>query len=366
MSRILHILASARAEGTPRLVVDWLAEKSHVQSVLLLSADHPEMVAELMEASQGFFQGHLKLEQGGRRRRRSVVDSVVNGCVTFMPDVVVCWPTWAARATGTALKRCGRGVIKLIVHCGNPALCTVVEYLASDIRFFPAYRANAVFACCSDYVRDSFRRRTLFAKRRFQTVQNCISLARIQARANRARLERKQGDRIRFIMVGTMEGHKDQATLVKAASLLRVERSDFEVWLAGGGTNLEVVRALIAHKGVGDCVIPLGSRDDVPELLGQSDVFVFSTTRAEGFGTVLIEALAAGLPVIASDVPACREALQGGRYGALVPAQDAPALAATMRPLLDRRTHPSQVDSAAYIQRFSAQAMIDNYLSLCP
>ena len=67
----------------------------------------------------------------------------------------------------------------------------------------------------------------------------------------------------------------------------------------------------------------LGSRRDVPALLGQSDVFVFSTTKEEGLGTVLIEALAAGLPVVASDVPACREALEGGKWGALVPAADA-------------------------------------------
>ena len=49
------------------------------------------------------------------------------------------------------------------------------------------------------------------------------------------------------------------------------------------------------------------------------DLFAFSTTEAEGFGIVLIEAMAAGLPVIASDVPACREVLADGAAGVLVP-----------------------------------------------
>src|SRR5204863_7697125 len=64
------------------------------------------------------------------------------------------------------------------------------------------------------------------------------------------------------------------------------------------------------------------------------DVFVFSTTNAEGFGIALAEAMAVGLPVVASDVPACREVLDGGRGGRLVPPKDGPALAGAILGLL--------------------------------
>ena len=62
----------------------------------------------------------------------------------------------------------------------------------------------------------------------------------------------------------------------------------------------------------------LGSRKDVLEILTNTEIFAFSTTNKEGFGIVLIEALSVGLPILASDVPACREVLIDGAGGILV------------------------------------------------
>ena len=57
---------------------------------------------------------------------------------------------------------------------------------------------------------------------------------------------------------------------------------------------------------------------NIPKLLGEAEIFAFSTTESEGFGIVLIEAMAANLPIIASDVSACREILLEGKAGLLV------------------------------------------------
>ena len=65
----------------------------------------------------------------------------------------------------------------------------------------------------------------------------------------------------------------------------------------------------------------LGIRLDITKLLAKADIFALSTTQDEGFGIVLIEAMAAGLPIIASDVPACREVLDDGNAGILVPSK---------------------------------------------
>jgi glycosyltransferase involved in cell wall biosynthesis len=364
MSKILHVLGSARAEGTPKLVLDWLSLNTHEQAVALLSPEFPDLQPELQATAAACFVGTVQLKQGGRPRRTKTAGIVAEAFDVFQPNVVVCWATWAAGAAGRVLLS-KSAECHLVVHCGNPAEQSLVEVITADLKFFPAYRADAYFACCSDYVRDSFRRRTIMAKSRFQTIPNCAQIERIAARAAKARIGRA-GGKIRFIMVGTMEGHKDHATLVQAAALLGQRRQDFEVLLAGGGALLEKIKGQITALGLAGLVVPLGTRTDVPELLGQSDAFVFSTTVQEGFGTVFVEALAAGLPVIASNVPACREALAGGQFGRLVPPQDAPALAGAMLDFLENREPfiSASAKATSYVKKFSPAAMVDAYLSL--
>jgi glycosyltransferase involved in cell wall biosynthesis len=77
----------------------------------------------------------------------------------------------------------------------------------------------------------------------------------------------------------------------------------------------------------------LGARADVPDLLARSDVFVLSS-RSEGFPVSVLEAMAAGLPVVATDVGGVGEAVEDGETGFLIPAADSEALAAALERLL--------------------------------
>lgn len=120
-------------------------------------------------------------------------------------------------------------------------------------------------------------------------------------------------------MVARFNEIKDQITLVYAFREFCSLFENLKVYLnlVGDGECLDLVKQQCQSLGITSRVRFLGRRKDIPEILRQSDVFVLSTTRREGFGVVLIEALAASLPVIASDVPACREVLQDGRLGLL-------------------------------------------------
>jgi glycosyltransferase involved in cell wall biosynthesis len=78
----------------------------------------------------------------------------------------------------------------------------------------------------------------------------------------------------------------------------------------------------------------LGHRDDIPAILSQSQIACLPSYR-EGLPRSLLEAMAAGLPIVSTDVPGCREAVSHGVNGLLVPARDGAALAAALRTLID-------------------------------
>jgi glycosyltransferase involved in cell wall biosynthesis len=134
----------------------------------------------------------------------------------------------------------------------------------------------------------------------------------------------------RIVGVGRFAYPKDFSTLLAALELVG---AGYRAALVGDGPGLgEVVTALRA-RGLSDRVELLGARGDVSDVLARSDVFVLSS-RSEGFPVSILEAMAAGLPVVATDVGGVAEAVVDGETGILVPAGDPEALAAALRRLV--------------------------------
>ena len=110
----------------------------------------------------------------------------------------------------------------------------------------------------------------------------------------------------------------------------------------------------------------LGMRDDVPELLASFDVFAFPSLF-EGLCLAVIEAQAAGIPVVATPVGGIRETVVDGETGLLVPTEDPPALAAAIRRLLEDRPAAEAMAAEArrrVRERFSIERMVDATLAL--
>lgn len=107
---------------------------------------------------------------------------------------------------------------------------------------------------------------------------------------------------------------------------------DAVLWLAGDGSLRDVLRLRAADLGIADRVRFLGNRCDVPDLLAAADVTVL-TSDWEGMPVAVLESLAAGRPVVATDVDGVRQALAGGG-GLVVPRRDPAATAEALRSLL--------------------------------
>jgi len=138
----------------------------------------------------------------------------------------------------------------------------------------------------------------------------------------------------RLIAVGRLKAPKDFLTLIRAFAALPEE--SFEALIVGDGPDRAVLEAEIGRLGLDGRVRLAGERSDVPALLADSDVFVLSS-RSEGLPVSVLEAMAAELPVVASDVGGLAELVVDGETGILVPPGDAPALAAALGRLIEDR-----------------------------
>jgi sugar transferase (PEP-CTERM/EpsH1 system associated) len=125
--------------------------------------------------------------------------------------------------------------------------------------------------------------------------------------------------------VGRLVPVKDQASLLRALALLRDQGLTFKAIIAGTGRLREELEALAAQLRL-DSVRFLGNRDDVDVVMGAFDVFVLSSL-SEGLSNTILEAMATGLPVVATRVGGADELVQEDRTGILVPAGEPPALA---------------------------------------
>jgi len=140
-------------------------------------------------------------------------------------------------------------------------------------------------------------------------------------------------DSIVFGTVGRMHGVKDQVTLGRAFVQLCRQRPELaaklRLVLLGDGPLHQTCTELFADAGVSEQTWLPGSRDDVPEIMRTFDVFVLPS-QAEGISNTILEAMACGLPVIASDVGGNGELIDAGQTGTLVPCNDPGALAEQM------------------------------------
>jgi len=158
--------------------------------------------------------------------------------------------------------------------------------------------------------------------------------------------------------VARLAPQKDHASLLEAARLL----GDVRFVIVGDGE----LREELERRADGLPVELTGARDDVPELLASFDVFAFPSLF-EGLCLAVIEAQAAGVPVVATPVGGIRETVVDGETGLLVPTGDPAALAAAIRRLLDEPDLARRLAGEArrrVRERYSEQRMVELTLGL--
>ncbi len=165
----------------------------------------------------------------------------------------------------------------------------------------------------------------------------------------------------RILAVGTFKVQKNYPLLLRAFARL-TKLPEARLMLLGTGAGESAMRALADDLGIADRVIFAGFHRDPTPFYRTADLFVLSSNY-EGFGNVIVEALASGTPVVSTDCPSGpSEILEAGRYGTLVPVGDVEALANAIGAALSN-TH----DQARLRQRaldFAPEIAARHYLKL--
>lgn len=168
-------------------------------------------------------------------------------------------------------------------------------------------------------------------------------------------------------IIGTMGSHTPQKgfeNLVHAMTDLRRRYPDLKAIVLGDGPLRSTLEQIAEDEGVADAVTFTGYVEDVYPFLPHFDVGVFPS-RWEGFGLVVAEAMAAGVPVVASDIPAFREVVDDA--GILVQPDNPSALADAVGDLLDdrsRRKHLASVGRKHAVHQFSIEKAASEYAKL--
>ncbi len=211
--------------------------------------------------------------------------------------------------------------------------------------------ATRIITVC-DYDRQLAIRGRIAPSSKFVTVHNGISDVNATLRADPSR------DPVRLVMVARLEKQKDHPTLFRALSGLMSERWILDV--VGDGPERRVLELLAGQLGIGARVRFLGARNDVADLLAASQAFMLMSNW-EGFPYSILEAMRAGLPVVASDVAGVREAVVHGQNGFLTPRGDADTAREQIAQLVHEpglRVQMGRIGRQRYEERFTFDVML--------
>jgi sugar transferase (PEP-CTERM/EpsH1 system associated) len=355
---IVHVLSSFGVGGQERVALDLaIGQRRRGHDVAVISLAPPPDGAMIDE----FREHGIAAERVAKRDGLdpTLVPRLVRALRSRRADVVhthnplpLIYAAPAARLAGTAAIHTKHGV--------NPG--------SRGHRLLRRAAARLVhaFVAVSDTTAEQARAQHDAPLRRLHTIPNGIRLDRYrpdaEARAA-ARVELGLGDAWVVGTVGRLDEHKNQAMLVRAMAPHLSAR--VRLVIVGDGPARGDVEAAVAALPDPRWVVLTGRRMDVPQLVPAFDVFALSS-KTEGLPLVVPEAMAVGLPVVATAVGGLPGVITEGETGALVPVDDAQLSAALGRLVADpaRARAMGRRAREVALERYSAERMVDEYLEL--
>jgi glycosyltransferase involved in cell wall biosynthesis len=250
---------------------------------------------------------------------------------------------WSTSRLPVVWRTLGHWPVPWVVYLGNPVSG---GWRGRVLRWWTEQqsmpRTKLTLAACSSWVAASHRQAQFFRRLPIKVIYNSVAASFDAPREYRT-LAAGSGPRVG--MVARLDRIKDHATIIRAMTLLRNACPDLIVEFAGDGALRASLEFEARRHGVWDAVRFLGFVDVQPRLRAW-DIYIHSTTAAEGMGTAVAEAMMAGLPCIVSDLAVMREVC--GPEGAVYfPAGNAGVLAEKLMQLVENHARRKALGLAA-------------------
>ena len=296
------------------------------------------------------------------------------------------WHGTVGYPTGVALAQFARDKIPHIIRCAGDDIQTAPDIgygMRLDRRIDRLIRdwlpRASHLVAISDTVAEEYQALGVEPERVVR-IPNGVDFARFSHPVDKAAIRRSLGlptDAFIFLTVGRNHPKKGLSDLIAAtAQIDRALRERIAVVIAGPG--MEALAEEVANAGLHVCIHLLGPigldnqqgkavpklpTDDLVALYQMADAFVFPS-HVETFGIALVEAMAAGLPVITTDGPGCRDIIDRGAYGDMVAVGDSAALATAMSHMANDEAHAAQLAkmSTRRAQEFDWDTVVDRYI----
>jgi glycosyltransferase involved in cell wall biosynthesis len=229
-----------------------------------------------------------------------------------------------------------------------------------------SYRWSDVIVCVSEGVQHDFRCRFPSLAGKLRVIYNPVPIEEILVKAGESRsghpwLDEKEDPVV--LALGRFVPQKDFACLIQSVAIAR-DRCSCRLILVGDGVLRESLLNLVGELGITDYVRIVGHQDNPYKLMKNADVVAVSS-RWEGFGLTIVEALALGIPVVATDCPSGpAEILEGGRFGRLVPVGDTESLATAIHDSISTGSVATASEQRQRAKDFSEEVVFPQYIEI--
>ena len=241
--------------------------------------------------------------------------------------------------------------------------------LGHRLLYRMASRRVGGFIAVSDEVRESTLRQLGPINDKVITISNGVDCQRFELAGNKAELCRELNldlNACLIVVVGRLHVQKGHCYLIDAATTIIDQFPQVHLLFIGEGELKQTLQEQVQKLGLTENICFLGTRGDIPAILAAVDLFVLPSLW-EGLSIALLEAMAAGKPIVATAVSGTNQVMITDQTGLLVPPGDSQALAEAIIQVLSDPMHAQTMGAAArqhVKENFSAQKQANEHLAL--